>query len=303
MKTRRDFDDILDDCLERLRQGERVEECAARYPAHSGELVPLLEVAATTMQAAASVPIRPEAKSRGMNRLGQALAQRSVPRERRFVWPGWRRRVASPLVIALVAAVLATGTAFGASVASSDSVPGDSLYWVKTTRENIVLMVPRSDRAKANEHIHLARVRAQEMGRLMEKGRFDAAEETSDRMRRHLNRSAVFIGLITPANPVEVPVIPKGLNGPKAKAELIRLLERDGGFLRTRLSQFRHPLTLHDKTKADLLRRKSELSYRMFIAALQGSDAPTWRAFWRVKPPGWKSQRPGGPRPAVGQAP
>ena len=153
MKMRRDFDDILDDCLERLRQGERVEECAARYLAHSAELVPLLEVAATTIQAASSVPVRPEAKSRGLNRLGEALVQSGVPRGRRSGWQGWRRRVVSPLVIALVAAMLATGTAFGATVASSDSVSGDSLYWVKTTGENLSLMMPRSDRARANEHI------------------------------------------------------------------------------------------------------------------------------------------------------
>ena len=303
MKTRRDFDDILDDCLERLRQGERVEECAARYPPHSAELVPLLEVAATTMQAAASVPVRWEAKSRGLNRLGEALAQRSVPSGRRFGWPGWRRRVASPLVIALVAAMLATGTAFGATVASSDSVPGDSLYWVKTTRENLSLMVPRSDRARANEHIHLARVRGLEMGRLMQRGRLDAAEETADRMRRHLNRSAVFIGLITPTNPVEMPVYPARLRGPGGAAELIRRLERDGGSLRVRLSHFREPLPLRDRSRVDLLRRRSELSYRILIAALEGSEDPTWRPLWRVKPAGWKSRRPGGPRHPVGQAP
>ena len=285
MKRRRELDDLLDDCLERIRGGERVEDCAGRYPAYRDELVPLLEVAAAAMQVASTVSYRPEAKERGLSRLTSAVLQRGAPKARRFSWPGWRPRIAHSLLVGLVAALLATGTAFGASAASSDSVPGDSLYWVKTTRESISLMVPQSDMDRAHKHVGMARVRGQEMSRLMAGGRFDEAELSAIRMRRHLNQSAVFVHLIMPTNPVEMPLRPTGRLGRQNAVDLIVRLERDGGFLRARLLDLPGRMPLSERHRVDLLRRRSELGYRIFIAALEDGSAPPARPFWRTEPP------------------
>ena len=285
MKRQRELDDILDDCLERIRGGEGVEECAGRYPAYRDELVPLLEVAAATMRVASTVPYRLEAKARGLSRLTSAVLQRGAPRARRFSWPGWRPRIAHSLLVGLFAVLLATGTAFGASVASSDSVPGDALYWVKTTRESISLMVPQSDMARANKHVGMARVRGQEMSRLVASGRFDDAELMAKRMRRHLNQSAVYVHLIMPTNPVEMPMRTTGREGRQNAVDLIVRLERDGGFLRARLLELPRLMPQGEQRRVDLLRRRSELGYRIFIAALEDGSAPPWRPFWRTEPP------------------
>ena len=48
--------------------------------------------------------------------------------------------------------------AFGsiATVAADDTVPGDTLYWVKLTKENVMLAFSRSDNGKAQTHAELA---------------------------------------------------------------------------------------------------------------------------------------------------
>jgi hypothetical protein len=285
VKRSRELNDILDDCLERLARGEGVAGCVDRYPGHAEELVPLLEVAAATMRAVSSVSYSLQAKERGLNRLTGALARRGAPRERRFPWLAWWPRVARPLVLSLVAALFATGTAFGTAVASSDSVPGEPLYWVKTKREQISLMLPRSDLDRAHAYIRLARVRGQEMSRLVAMHRFFEAELVSDRMRRHLNESAAFAGLITPTNPIEMPLLPARLQVRQNVIDLMVRLEQDGGYLREQLLELHRVMSPSEGRRLSLLRRRSELGYRTFVSALEHGGSPSWGPFWRTEPP------------------
>ncbi|MCH8314807.1 MAG: hypothetical protein IIA64_02435 [Planctomycetes bacterium] len=62
-------------------------------------------------------------------------------------------------------------------------------------------------------------------------------------------------------------------------------LERDGGFLRARLLELPRLMPQGEQRRVDLLRRRSELGYRIFIAALEDGSAPPWRPFWRTEPP------------------
>ncbi len=285
MNRGRELDDILDDCLERLARGEGVAECVGRYPEHAEELAPLLEVAANTMQVASSVSYTLQAKERGLNRLTSALAQRGASRDRRFLWLAWRPSVVRPLVLGIVAALFATGTAFGTAMASSDSVPGDTLYWVKTKREQISLMLPRSDMDRAHLQIRLARVRGQEMSRLVARHRLPEAELVADRMKRHLNESAVFAGLITPTNPIDMPLLPAELQNRQNVIALMVRLEQDGGFLRVQLLELHRTMSPSERRRLDLLRRRSELAYVTFVSALEHGGSPSWGPLWRTMPP------------------
>ena len=46
------FEDILNDCLERMAAGEDPGRCVVRYPEHADELFPLLATAAAASRAA-----------------------------------------------------------------------------------------------------------------------------------------------------------------------------------------------------------------------------------------------------------
>ena len=279
------LDDILHDCLERLASGERVSDCIERYPEHREELAPLLEVAVATMGAAASVAPRPEARSRGLYRLTGLVEREGVPRPRRLRWLYRAPALAKPLAIVLIAALFTTGMAAGAGVASTDSVPGDPLYWVKTTRESISLMVPRSDVDKAKTHIRLARERGEEMGELMVKGRVGEAERLERRLKGHLNSSAVLVGLTAATNPMEMPYRPAMLHHPRNAAALMDQLERDRVFLRARLIELVQGTPPGLRPKMVMLRRRTEFGFYTLVAALEGNDSQALPAFWRAEPP------------------
>ena len=283
----RRFDDLLNDCLERMNRGEDVRQCIDRYPEHRHELLPLLNAAAATMQVATSSSYRPEARARGLKRLTQALSERGASSSRRF--PLLWRPVARPLVIGLAAVVLMVVAAGGTSLAASDSVPGDSLYWVKTTKENISLRLPRSNANKAKIHARLAKVRGREMSRLIASGRFQRAEKLARRISRHLNRSAQYAGILVPPHPIEMPVRHPQRRISPTDAELIAMLERDGTALKAGLSELWSHTSPLNRQKVRQLMRQSDLGYRIIIGALH-DDTLRVRPFWRIEPTGSRSR-------------
>ena len=279
----KEFDNILNDCLERMTAGEDIQECIGRYPQHEQELGPLLIAAAATMRAAATPSYRPEARARGLDRLTQALAQEGAPR-RRGVPALLRRLAVRPVAVGFAAALLAVVAAGGTTVASSDSVPGEPLYWVKTTKENLSLKIPRSDMSKARAHAHLASVRSGEMRRLIARGRFKAAEQSGRRLTRHLNASAVYARVAVLPNPNEMPVLPVVLRSTRNSLELRTELERDDRLMRSQMVELMGKISPGQRHRVRLLRRRSELGYRILIDALYADESAGPSPFWRTQP-------------------
>ena len=78
IKKTREFDNILDECLERiLSGGETVAQCLAGYPEHASELEPLLETAYITRQATSITP-RAEFREKARHEFSQALQDLST---------------------------------------------------------------------------------------------------------------------------------------------------------------------------------------------------------------------------------
>ena len=286
MPAGHNINDALDDCLDRLLEGETVDQCLSRYPADTEELRPLLEVAGATMRAASSVTYRAEARARGLNSLTQALAARSAPRNRWIPWLGWRSRLVMPLAIGLVAALVTTGAAVGASAASSSSVPGEPLYWVKTTRENISLMLPQSNMDRATVHIKLARTRGAEVADLMHDGRVADAERLANRIQRHLSESAHLAGLDSQPYSIEGPRgLPRAYNRDSVTGMRARL-QKDRQYFRARLQELARNMPASYRPKLETLNRRYELRYRVLIGALESGVYPMPPRFRRAFPSG-----------------
>jgi len=78
------FENMLDQCLEGLRQGESLEQCLARYPEQAAELAPLLRVAMASQKASSAVKPRPECKARARSEIrSQLRAGSGSPNRRR----------------------------------------------------------------------------------------------------------------------------------------------------------------------------------------------------------------------------
>ena len=136
----KEFDNILDECLERiLTRGETIEQCLESYPEQSAELEPLLQTALLTKRASAIEP-RPEFRERARYQLRSALQEMEENRERRPFFFGWQPRWATA-VIGLLVFLMASG---GTVAAANNSMPDEPLYPVKLATETVRLtQLPR----------------------------------------------------------------------------------------------------------------------------------------------------------------
>ncbi len=102
------FDKILDQCVDRINRGERLEDCLASYPEHAEELEPLLRAMLDTQTAYTFTP-SPTTKTAARQRFNAALEELARRREeRRAPFPrvlGWSKAwvaVAAVLLVALI---------------------------------------------------------------------------------------------------------------------------------------------------------------------------------------------------------
>ncbi|MDO8752715.1 MAG: DUF5667 domain-containing protein, partial [Anaerolineales bacterium] len=166
--------DVLEICLQELENGSDLESVLARYPDLAGELHPILNasIKARTRSAAVSAP-SPEVMRRGRARLLQRASEmreaKIAPRRRMI--PLFQRLAIS---FSLTALFLASGT--GLVGASSSALPGENLYPVKRTWEDLRLFFTfNSDRKEILES-EFEGERLDEVGELLAEGRHETIQ-------------------------------------------------------------------------------------------------------------------------------
>lgn len=164
----RGFDDILDACLDRItRKGDSIEQCLESYPEQAGELEPLLR-AALSVKDVSSIEPRTEFQRMAKARLLSAVAAKKEKEGRRRLplW-SWQQRWAVALAVVLALVMMGGGTV----AASTNSLPGDVLYPVKTTTERVQAFFTFGKEAKANLYMRFAERRIVEIEALAERAR------------------------------------------------------------------------------------------------------------------------------------
>jgi hypothetical protein len=179
MNKMKDFDNILDECLQRLLQGDSVEACLSRYPEHAAELEPLLRTARNTMKATDIRP-RPEFRDRARYQFQMAIREMPVKESRGF-FTVFKPALVTVIMLAIV--LLAGG---GVVAAAGNSLPGSPLYSVKLATESVRLALTPSALGKAELNAQFANERIDEIIKLAEKGDASLIAETTDRMNRQL---------------------------------------------------------------------------------------------------------------------
>ena len=180
MKETKEFNNILDECLERLLvRGEIVEQCLVSYPEQADELEPLLRTALEAKEALAIQP-RPEFKARARYQLGSAL--REVKPKRRFFSLGWQPRWAMALSVVLIMLLAGSGTV----AAAGGSMPDSPLYPVKLATEQVWLTLTPSNIGRAELHAKLADRRVAEIIYMADKGDVQQVEVIAQRLDNHL---------------------------------------------------------------------------------------------------------------------
>jgi len=184
MKKTKEFNNILDECLERLLvKGETIEQCLQSYPEQAAELEPLLQTALATRGALIIQP-RPEFKARA--RYQFRLALQEVASRRRHPFFGWVPRWATVMIVVLVL-LLAGG---GVVAAAGNSMPDNPLYPVKLATEQAQLTLTPSDMGKAELYAKLADKRVVEIIYMADKGDARQVEVITQRLDKRLTMLA-----------------------------------------------------------------------------------------------------------------
>jgi hypothetical protein len=174
MSQMKDFDNILDECLERVMRGETIASCLEAYPEHAKELAPLLETASQT-RGALSVTPRPEFRQTAAAEF--ARAAREMPPAKRGFSLGLR-----PAWITLIAVLIVLLAGGGTVGAAANSLPDSPLYPVKLATESVRLSLAFSDEGKAELYASFADERVNEIVRMAEAGKVAEVERATERL-------------------------------------------------------------------------------------------------------------------------
>jgi len=186
MRKSREFDNIIDDCLERLlAKGETVEQCLENYPERADELKPLLQTALAAKKASAIQP-RPEFKARARYEFRSALQTMEAKRTRPFL--SWQPRWEIAVTIVLVLLLVGGGTV----AAASNSMPDNPLYQVKLATEQARLALTPSDIGKAQLLAELADKRVAEIIYLANRNKPGQIELATQRLDAYLTKVAIL---------------------------------------------------------------------------------------------------------------
>jgi hypothetical protein len=124
--------EFLQECIERLKRGARLDDVLARYPEQAGELRPLLEAALAARSLRAEIRVPREAQMRSRAQFLQAAALPVRPSLRTVFRTGW---TVATFVTVLALALVGTG------FASAKALPGDQFYPVKIAAEQARLQL------------------------------------------------------------------------------------------------------------------------------------------------------------------
>jgi hypothetical protein len=199
MALGRSLSEILDECLSRVARGETVEACLADYPEYAIELRDELE-AAVLFQGAFDFTPSADAKRAARLRMHEALDRKQTKKVSFRIpfprsWFATGTRIATTAAVAVVAIVTSsTGTVW----ASQGSTPGDLLYPVKRTGEQVQLTFAFSDTREAELRDTLVERRMEELDQVTASGRERFVPDLVDEIIKHSTRAQVLA-----ARPVE----------------------------------------------------------------------------------------------------
>lgn len=208
---------IFNECIDRLLQGETIDDCLKSHPQLADELEPLLLTAIDISWKATKIEPRPEFKSMARARVQSAFIyaqqhkQKKQPKQSGFfsLQRAWVPALSAVLVIVLSSA--------GTVAASSNALPDETLYPVKEATENTRLALTFSDAGKAKFYVQLVETRSQEIVEMAIQGKTEIIVEVTERLTDHLEEAdlaikrveASAIAKIKPQPIIVVPATPE----------------------------------------------------------------------------------------------
>jgi Domain of unknown function (DUF5667) len=174
----KEFDNIFNGCLEHLLTGqETIEQCLQRCPEYAKELEPLLRTV-VLMHQVADVKPSDEFRARARYQMQLKMAQAGSPAKRTTrVVPRW--------AVAACTAMLVFVLGGGAVLASQNVMPGNLLYAVKLTTENLQVRLAGSSDSKTEQYIAMANARISEMAWMVNNNKTQNLQAAAQRLNNY----------------------------------------------------------------------------------------------------------------------
>ncbi len=192
-----DFESILEECLVKIRTGASLEDCLSAYPSQAEALSPLL-LAYGQIKKISRPQERPEAVEAGLERVigSMAIYKATLPVKTSPISKPWLTRYAERIITSLKMLLIGketTGMKFALRIAldvmvillvggamtvhaSSPSLPGDPLYNVKRTWEEVQISLTVNDQARQQLQEQIQQLRLSEVREMIQKGRTGTVE-------------------------------------------------------------------------------------------------------------------------------
>lgn len=212
------LENIFNECVERMLQGEGLESCLGSYPEEAVELEPMLRTAFDVRRRALPVQPHPEFENRTRVRLEGAQLyakhQKQAKRTGVFAWQrGWAYALTAILVILFASASTAA--------ASSNAMPDEPLYPVKLATEQVRLAFTFSDAGKAKLHTQFAENRVQEIAAMARQGKTEQVATAIEKLDSNLEKANCAIVKVEKVEAKQFITLPKDRESKQLK-ELVK---------------------------------------------------------------------------------
>lgn len=160
--------DILETCLQDIENGADIDTVLFRYPEHADELRPILEASVNAKSITVPVPsadVMRRNRAKVLQHAAQLREAKAQPSRRLWTVP-LRRALVS---LAVVATLFVSST--GLVSAASTTIPGDNLYPVKRTWEDVLVLFTFDHQAREALEVEHESERLDELKELFTEGR------------------------------------------------------------------------------------------------------------------------------------
>jgi uncharacterized membrane protein YgcG len=168
-----DMYDVLETCLQEIENGADVDTVLFRYPEHAEELRPILEASVLAKSLASpepSVDVTRRGRARILHRAAQMREAKASPSRR--LWSVPLRRAFVSLAMIAVLFISSTGLVH----ASSTTLPGDNLYPVKRTWEDVRVLFAFNTQVRTALEVEHENERLNELNELFAEGRSEKVD-------------------------------------------------------------------------------------------------------------------------------
>lgn len=212
-EKRRSLELIFQSCLAEIQSGQKsLDSVLSQYPHLEAELRPLLEMALWLQGQKGRLASRPGFVSASRQRLISRIQQESAapaPQSllgkvdeflRSLSRLFHRGRLAYSLIVGVLLLAIFFSAGSGVALAAQSSIPGDALYPLKTTVENLQLATSTSEARSAQLHIAFAQRRLTEIQTLVLEGRYEYLHNTTERFQNHVDKTLQLLQMLGEQN-------------------------------------------------------------------------------------------------------